>query len=371
MSTSQPQQPASQVIITQDERAYIQTLSNTQQHLLANLSDQDLRLWLNENPAPQAMSNPSTTTSHSVPNNPQVSLTMFNTMNSTIQQLQQTIALLQQQQQQQQQQQPKPTKVKVNKPKEFFGARSETTTFLTQCSLVFQSDTTTYADHTTKILYIASFLRGDAFQWFQAAVVETKRTFSNFTEFEELFKATFGKDTSVHQDKAFDDLIGLKQTKSCQAYATKFIQLAAKVQVDDNAKMHIFKKGLKQNVKLHLIGLHPQPTDLTGLITAAVQYDDAYHQLNGRAGSSSNHHPQASGTTNPSNSGPIPMDVDATTVSGSAPRGKLSPQEKQRRIDDGLCLYCGKSDCGGAKDVNKCATLIQRNAGKGGKQSKH
>jgi hypothetical protein len=215
-------------------------------------------------------------------------------------------------------------------------------------------------------------LRGDAFKWFQAAVVEQKKTFANYEEFEELFKSTFGKDVAVHQDKAFKDLTKLQQTKSCQAYSTKFVQMAAQVNVDENTKMQLFKQGLKQNVQLHLIGLQTQPTNLTALIAAAVQYDDAFHLLTGGSSSkqTSHHqgnHPPSSGT----NSGVAPMDIDATQVKKSAPYGKLTSEERQRRLDNSLCLYCGKTDCGGSQDVNKCATLIQRNAGKGGKQNKH
>ena len=383
--------------LSAEERAYLTALPQPLQQQLLNGTAEDLREWLHENPPPTptpmvlttsdpeiALTQLSTPTrpaprqqqprGPSAATAPQISIADFQALQQTIKELQLQISQLQTTS-------APPVvpvvsttpvrKFKVNKPKEFHGSREETTTFLAQCDLVFKSDPYAFANHEDKVHYVASFLRGDAFKWYEAAVHQVRRKFVNFDEFEALIKTTFGQDSTIHQDKAFADLRKLRQTKSCQSYSTKFIQLAAKVLIDENAKMQLYKEGLKDNVKLHLIGIHPQPTSLASLINAAVAYDDAYHNLKGSApkGSFSAIHHAASSSTSASgptsSSEPTPMDLDTTNVKKQNSRGKLTSQEKQRRIDEGLCVYCGSKDCGGIKDLNDCRHLKSRNAGEG------
>ncbi|KLO15535.1 hypothetical protein SCHPADRAFT_789774, partial [Schizopora paradoxa] len=52
---------------------------------------------------------------------------------------------------------------------------------------------------------------------------------------------------------------------------------------------------------------------------------------------------------------PVPMDIDALRTnakpaSNSQKRGKLTPEEREMRIKNGLCLYCGKK----GHVVNEC-----------------
>jgi hypothetical protein len=42
-------------------------------------------------------------------------------------------------------------------------------------------------------------------------------------------------------------------------------------------------------------------------------------------------------------SGPTPMDVDAMTTGKKKKVQKLSQEERQRRLENGLCFGCGKS----------------------------
>jgi len=289
-----------------------------------------------------------------------------------------------------------PPKIRVNKPKEFHGARNKVNTYLAQCALVFLAEPAAFKDEQIKILYMASFLRGDAFSWYEAVVNQSGAEFTTFEEFKHYFKSTFGEDASVHQDKAFALLRSLRQTHSCQAYATKFTQVGAKVRIDTNAKMHLFKEGLKPAVKLHLIGLDPAPKTLQDLILKAVHYDDLYHNLGpatfgnagplrnnrrtynnnnnnyGNPGSGASGHSGSSSSASTPNttSDAVPMDIDAVNVKQQSPREKLSQAEKQRRKEQGLCIYCGGTNCGGAQDVNKCNLLVKKNSGKGGGSEK-
>ena len=254
-------------------------------------------------------------------------------------------------------------KIKVNKPKEFHGSREDTSSFLAQCYLVFTSDPGLYSDPKLKINYAVSFLRGDAFKWYEAAIFRPRRTFASFDEFETLFKTTFGEDSSVSQDKAYADLQRLTQTRSCQAYSTKFVQLAARVLIDEQSKIHLYKTGLKPEIKLHLIGLRPQPATLSDLMQAAVEYDDALYRFRYQSGikNSTTYPTTARPPPTATTTSAAPMDIDATQLNSTA-RQPLTKSEKQKRRDAGICVYDGDPNCPGKAGLDKCPHIIAKNA---------
>ena len=254
---------------------------------------------------------------------------------------------------------PVPTpRVKVNKPKEFTGSRDETSSFLAQCQLVFRSDPSTFSVDSFKTTYALSFLRDDAFKWYEA-LLRNEVTFDSYHDFTIKFRNAFGTDTSISQDKAYQDLKRLTQTASCQKYSTRFVLLASRLDIDENSKMHQYKHGLKREIQLHVLGLDPAPKTLSSLIKKAVDYDDALYRLgppgNPRGKSPSNFTAAPTSTS-------TPMEVDATTLSQSQPRGKLTEDERKRRKDQGLCLYDGLADCGGSSNVNLCKNLLRRSS---------
>ena len=139
--------------------------------------------------------------------------------------------------------------------------RDDASSFLANTTLFFSTDPIIYADDQLKINYIVSFLRRDAFKWYDAVIYRPGLTFFDLPEFEELFKMSFREDLSSLQGKAFADLRRLTQIKCCVYWQT--------------IKMYSFKEGLKPEVKLHLVGLCLALRTLSRLIRAAVEYDDA------------------------------------------------------------------------------------------------
>ena len=251
------------------------------------------------------------------------------------------------------------SKVKVNPPKEFHGARDETSSFLAQCELVFRANPALYNDDQVRVIYMVSYLRGDAFKWYESAILRPNLNNIAYEQFKTLFKATFGEDTNVQIDKAYADLRRCQQTKSCQAYSTRFLQLASRVDANKSTKMNFYREGLKAEVKLHLIGLRPAPATLAELIQAAVQYDDAYHRIKSagyRPATTSG--PRFTPSTPVTSTGPTPMNIDSQKVTTT---GKLTDAERKRRKDNHLCMYDGDKDCPGAKDINLCPKLKKKN----------
>ena len=137
--------------------------------------------------------------------------------------------------------------------------------------------------------------------------------------------------------------------------------------MDEPSKMHHFKSGLKPEVKLHLIGLHPAPNTLAELMKAATDYDDALFRLKATtARPSSTHGSNPTYIPKPTTNlaiAPTPMEIDSQTIKHVTTTGKLSQTEKEHCKSLGLCLYDGLADCKGVKDINECPNIKKRNAG--------
>ena len=115
--------------------------------------------------------------------------------------------------------------------------------------------------------------------------------------------------------------------------------------MDDQSKMFTFRKNLKPEIHNKLMLVSPQPTTLAGLVEKAREIDNNWRTFanpGGQGQRSSNFHR----SNNPKVWEVINEDaeVNATRVRTSPPKhhGRLTLGERQHRIDNNLCLYCGK-----------------------------
>ncbi|EPS97351.1 hypothetical protein FOMPIDRAFT_93654 [Fomitopsis schrenkii] len=134
----------------------------------------------------------------------------------------------------------------------------------------------------------------------------------------------------------------------------------------------MFKKGLWSDVKALFVTLtgSNMPTTIDAYIAQAITFNNSLHaqaqELKVKRDSLATLLPVPSqvSTVAPSAprpaapTDPVPMEVDAICH-----RGPVSPQERQRRRDQGLCAYCG-----GKHKIDDCKALAKHNAN-GGKKS--
>ena len=178
-----------------------------------------------------------------------------------------------------------PKRIKVNPPKEFTGKREETATFLAQCELVFRADPIAFEDDAHKLYYTVSYLRDSAFVWYQAAIADNPPSYKEFTL---RLRSTFGEDFNLRKDKAYNDLERLSQTRSCQEYATQFIQLAARVNLNEETKIRMYERGLKEFLQVYVAGLVSPPEDLNHLMKLTINYNNVIFRLHKNSHSTSN-----------------------------------------------------------------------------------
>ena len=238
---------------------------------------------------------------------------------------------------------------KLNPPKPFDGTRSEYKTFIMQLNLIFNSDTDRYTgvnSDTAKIAYAASYLSGSAKEWFQPHVNETTGviTFPTWASFVAALKAAF-HDPDAYQT-VYTKISSLKQERDCSSYHAAFVPLATILGFDERTRISFFKKGLNGELKKALSYQITLPDTFDEFVQACIKIDnqirankEARDAIPRTQGGQFAHAPTTSTSTG-THSGP--MDLSGARYR-SQKRGPVTNQEKKRRRDNNLCLYCGSS----------------------------
>ena len=236
---------------------------------------------------------------------------------------------------------------KLNPRKTFDGTRSEYKSFIMQLNLIFNSDPDRYTGNNAdnaKIAYAASFLSGSAKEWFQPHVNETTGaiSFPTWTDFVAALRAAF-QDPDAYQT-AYNRIASLKQDKDCSSYYAAFVSLATVLGIDERTKISFFKKGLHAELKKALSYQITLPTGFEEFVQACIKIDnqiranrEAHDAIPRTQGGQFAPTPSTSTGTH---SGP--MDLSGARYR-SQKRGPVTDQEKKRRRDNNLCLYCGSS----------------------------
>jgi hypothetical protein len=110
---------------------------------------------------------------------------------------------------------------------------------------------------------------------------------------------------------------------------------ARRANVDEQTRMYAFRKNLNQLLHQKIVQMSPQPNTMATLVQAARDLDKNWRMFAG---------PLRSGPRHP---GIRALDDKPNTEINAfqgkpRKRGKLTPEERKHRMDNNLCLYCGK-----------------------------
>jgi hypothetical protein len=247
---------------------------------------------------------------------------------------------------------PRGSYLKVNLPQEFKGARKAARDFVEQCELNFDVSPEVFHSDQRKIVFLASFLRNSAFDWYQA--LSNKLRSGTFTAFKEAFFRTYSNGDL--RTKAVEKLYALAQHKgSVSEYLTQFDTWAGRTKYNNVALGDAFYCGLSERIK-DKITAAGRPKDLATLKSEALKYDQRVQERLRQPRSDSD----APNTTYSAD----PMDI------ASVPKGRnkkdikapLTADEKERRHRNKLCGYCAKADCpsGVSQDPALCPLVIAK-----------
>jgi len=125
---------------------------------------------------------------------------------------------------------------------------------------------------------------------------------------------------------------------------------ARRTGVDKTTKMWAFRRNLPPGLQTKLLTLSPQPTTLDDLVEKVREFDHNWQIYGEPTGNPTRGQGPSRGNWR-SNRNPRIQEIkdDAEIeIAATHPRcgttrkrGKLTPQERKRRMDSNLCLYCG------------------------------
>jgi hypothetical protein len=270
---------------------------------------------------------------------------------------------------------------RFKEPRVFNGNASEAVPFLNEIEDAVKLSRTTLPTESDKAMYLASYLgNGSPMSWYTALKLTSPHLLDNFPLFVQNFRDHFGD--SDLEGTSLRKIEALKQTGACATYASRFKELLVHVDFSESTKINKFKEGLKPEVKDVLVNIMDKPKQFDKYIDLCIRIDNHVHQRDlerqaakkaSSSNQSSNNNPRNTNTstrtqssqhqfnfpppptTSTSSTSDLPpgepMQIDATKMK----RCPLTPEERKRRHDLGLCSYCG-----GQHNVTKCPNMSER-----------
>jgi hypothetical protein len=263
------------------------------------------------------------------------------------------------------------TEPKLRDPELFTGDKRTVDEFIMSCRMKIRAQPTRFPDEATKVIWASSFFSGAPKVWFQPFLEryseerEVPREFQSFDNFAAALRTLYGDPNLVKQ--AIRSIRELRQVTSASDYTAKFESLRWNTKLREDALKIFFYDGLKEQVKDMLATLLVEPETLGELQMAAIRFDERAYERRMQRTRGANA-PTASARYNvteeerptpawrtkntnaawnmstiaatlppaPATDGSTPMELDSTG------RRRLTPEEKERRYQLGLCLICGQ-----------------------------
>jgi hypothetical protein len=197
-----------------------------------------------------------------------------------------------------------------------------------------------YPTDESRVGLVRTLLIGQALSWFVPLFEKRSPILNNFEIFLEAFAEAFGEHDNTR--RATTKIRSLRQgSRSASVYAFDFRQLACDINWGEEALISQFHWGLRDDVKGLLLNL-PDPQTLDEAISQAIKCDNRLFQRrqDQRSWSSSRQYlarptPIITASASSSYLEAEDMQIDAVRFK------PLTLEEKRRRMEKGLCLYCG------------------------------
>ena len=313
-------------------------------------------------------------------------------------------------------QQLRPSQVKLREPDTFDGKDPhKLREFLVSCNLIFLDRPESFRTNAKKIRYILSYLRGPALGLFEPYILDPTNSapfMRSFRLFIQKLESNFGPyDQEADAEVAIQNL-EMKENHRINRYIVDFTKHAARLSWNEPALRDKFYRDLPLRIRTELLR-GGKPTTLAATRLRAQECDQAYWLIKEESSKEKqsspkpNDSPKAStSSTNSDSNSPAPRhnkppkqhhnhnsnsqstsnSASSSSVS-SAPRppkptggshfnsqprqsslsdklgnnGKLTSEERERRMRESLCLYCGLAGHT-AKDCRKSAKSKARSA---------
>jgi Retrotransposon gag protein len=291
---------------------------------------------------------------------------------------------------------------KVKEPETFDGTNpNKLREFLVSCSLVFSDRPDSFKKDEKMVRYVISYLKGSALDWFEPIIMgdvdDVPDWLYDYTAFVKELTDHFGPyDFRGDAETALSNL-SMKENQRITKYIVDFNKLASRTDWNEPALRDRFFRGLPIRIRTELLR-GGKPKTLVKMRLKAQQVDQAHwitkdevakdtkpaaSSDNKKDGNSSKQnsffkkrpHPgsenrstnnsgsrfNSTNPSNPSSSKPSSSSKKPDISDKLGKDGKLRTDERKRRMEKNLCLYCG---AGGhsAKDCRKASSSRGRAA---------
>ncbi|MBW0524256.1 hypothetical protein O181_063971 [Austropuccinia psidii MF-1] len=235
--------------------------------------------------------------------------------------------------------------------------------FVESCQLIFHNDTANFFSDWKKVLYSTSFFTGRAGKWIEPYLSNISNEdpsylLNNGQLFETQLFTLFGDPNEVRKSEQELDNLRMKESGHVSLYIADFISLMLRIgDWGERAYIHVHRRVLASRI-LDQLASYPGNFDtLQELMDIALKLDTRYHE---RQKENCSHQEKKPTVTRSNSSRPPPESSSRRPhhmkhkkgkqfqVSKDKPHSallnkdnKLIGSEKERRIKEGLCTYCG------------------------------
>lgn len=268
-----------------------------------------------------------------------------------------------------------PSQVKAKKsralatPEKFSGSRKDLDSFVFDCQQVLKVNHDHFMSVDAQIGWITSLLTGSAAKTIRAYA--DRNGDLHFQSPQELFNAlrlNFGDPDE--EGAARTKILSLRQAnRDFSVYVSEFQLYAHRSNYPESVLKDHLLRGLSTEMHQALIAVPYKPMTYTELVSALQLIDSRrrrYPEANRNTESSRKTSKKASSSTAASQLAASTSTSSTTPFSSSANkprRGKISDEERARRIRKKACFYCGRGD----HDKSNCPELQKKEALKAAK----
>jgi hypothetical protein len=270
-------------------------------------------------------------------------------------------------------------KSKSKEPDTFDGSDpKKLNNFILLCNLYFRSNSV-YSDDSVKVTFALSYLRGTALEYFEPSILDSDEYpdwMDNWSAFIRTLREQFGPIDPTGDAEDNIDHLKMQDNHHIVKYNVDFNRLAIRTGWDDAVLRHRYYSGLAERIK-DIMGQQGKPATLEAMKTLAHSIDSRHwerlreksrsnkgksdhHDKSDNKGnksdnkskattSGSNHSdnsktnkPNSNNNNNSNKSAKSSSSGNSASISDKLGKdGKLTPQERQRRFDNNLCMFCG------------------------------
>ena len=264
---------------------------------------------------------------------------------------------------------PKAVKIPIKDPEPYDGSSPDKLrNFIFQCNLVFRGRKASFPTEDSKVFYAISYLSGTALEYFEPYVASGQEHdfLNNWDSFVKVMTATFGAINPEAAAEAALANVKFPENGKATIFFVNFAKYAERTNFNDSALRYMAYKALPKRIKDRLAVVFPPPEtfkELKDLVSSMDARYWEYEKEKSITNPSTSKQPSSGGNTNnqkssstastqasSSNTKSASSKKGSSSTSGASPEyakvlgkdGRLLPEERQRRVDNNLCLLCGK-----------------------------